>query len=530
MHAYPWEVKGFNPQRASDGRFGSQAGQHNGPKDDRHNPDLDAAFGMEPNRPPGAAEAEPADERFPSRHTPGVDYANPDDRDSDDKHIDGQLAAAKQAHAEVQQLRAELAAAEKAAAKAAKAPKAPPEVRKLQQALKRAGAKAERAAAKAAAARQAAEQAKQRRQGAEQDLANVRGAATPAPMPAQPRAKPVQAGRQTPPAPGAGGPGQPPKPVTPGKPAGASPPPLPHHRSHQTALSAANAVVQAHRGGGDVKAAHASAMQALDAHLKAGIAELDRRGGNPKHKQAFAAKIRAARQKLNAMAGVGNPRHEPRESVRRPAVRGFKRKDLALGVPDWPWVVKATQDANGRLHGDDGRFIDQGYSPDPPLEASATRLHIGPKSSVDATIAAGGKELFRGVEDRTLVRRIAAGEDHIGEGDHGRGRYFSTSEFTARGYTGDDEQGGIVRAALKPGARGIHARELSDRHFADAESGRHGHMSDIGAYARALGFDYIHTDQGHHVILNPDVLHLQEVPHWEGEEYKAARWPWEIAK
>ena len=181
---------------------------------------------------------------------------------------------------------------------------------------------------------------------------------------AAPSAKPAQ----TPAGPGArafphlsqGKPGKPAAkpapPPLPGKPGAATPPALPHHRSHQDALKAANAVVQASRGGGDVKAAHGAAMKALDEHLKTGLAELDRRGGAPQHKAAFAAKIRAARAKLNQLAGVdGDHRSEPRESVRRPAVKpqrprsGFSRK----GAP--PWVTKAGRWVTiGAQEGDDG--------------------------------------------------------------------------------------------------------------------------------------------------------------------------------
>jgi hypothetical protein len=104
--------------------------------------------------------------------------------------------------------------------------------------------------------------------------------------------------------------------------------------------------VAASKAGGDVEAAHKQAMDALDAHLTAGIAELDRRGGDAAAKKRFTAKIAAARAKLNGIAGVdGDHRSEPRESVRRPAVRPapkdrWRRKGFDLAVPTVdPWVV-----------------------------------------------------------------------------------------------------------------------------------------------------------------------------------------------
>jgi hypothetical protein len=136
------------------------------------------------------------------------------------------------------------------------------------------------------------------------------------------------------------------KPAAPGAAPSSGPPALPHHRTHQTALGAANAVVAASKAGGDVRAAHKQAMDALDAHLTAGIAELDRRGGDAAAKKRFTAKIAAARAKLNGIAGVdGDHRSEPRESVRRPAVRPapkdrWRRKGFDLAVPTVdPWVV-----------------------------------------------------------------------------------------------------------------------------------------------------------------------------------------------
>jgi hypothetical protein len=165
LDRHPWLVKGWNPKQGrgdseNAGHFASGE-SHAGKPTDRTNADLDAAFADEPAKPKPAPAGDSrkndalddfmalGDEppRHASRHTPGVDYANPDDRDSDDRYIDQQLAAAKQAQAEVAAIKAEIAELEKRGPKAAAPGKEPKAVRVLRRRLAAATAKVERAKA-----------------------------------------------------------------------------------------------------------------------------------------------------------------------------------------------------------------------------------------------------------------------------------------------------------------------------------------------------------------------------------------------
>ncbi len=96
-----------------------------------------------------------------------------------------------------------------------------------------------------------------------------------------------------------------------------TPPSLPHKRTEAGAVQAANALRAAVRSGdaGKIKAAHAAATSAIDAHRKAGHAAIARmataaHGDTPKARQvaertrqAFEAKLQRATERLGALAG-----------------------------------------------------------------------------------------------------------------------------------------------------------------------------------------------------------------------------------
>ena len=142
------------------------------------------------------------------------------------------------------------------------------------------------------------------------------------------------------------------------------------------------------------------------------------------------------------------------------------------------------------------------------LKPSLAPVQTGTASDVTAAVKAGGREIFRGVEDAGKARAFARGLDYVGGGDYGQGRYFG-SEFTANRYTAEGGGGGVIRAAIKPGARTIHARDL-DRMMQQAESAGNIPVGlDYGVYARAHGFDVITTDGDYVNVVNPAVLIVQ---------------------
>lgn len=383
MSDIPWIVKAsanWNERQhpRDHGQFASKPGA--GGATDRHNPDLDAAFAdapAKPKPPAGDMRRNTALDEFMGLGNDGPAPARPPARPPTGKAPQGKIPKGKKAA--VRALAAKATGQLKLAAAAEQAGdhKAAQSHRAAAHGYNRAARhqeKGDRRAAVAVAAI-ADEFAAGGRQlnavpGAGPNTAAGAVAPTPQPPPARasqpaPQAGPAAAPRPAPTRPAAvpwaAHPAAKPAPAKPQPPAArpaAQPPALPHHRSEQAAQQAAKAVVQAARGGGDVKQAHGAAMQSLDAHLKAGLAELDRRGGNPRHKQAFAKKIAAARAKLNGLAGVDHPRTEPRASVQRPAVRrGFGRhKGVSV-----PWLVKAAgHDVSGEKRDDGGKWTRSG--------------------------------------------------------------------------------------------------------------------------------------------------------------------------
>lgn len=149
----------------------------------------------------------------------------------------------------------------------------------------------------------------------------------------------------------------------------AQPPAEPHQRTQQAALNAARAVKP-----GDQKS-HAAAVQALDAHLEAGLAELKRRaahagarGGNMYRRAAreFRAKMSLARARIDQIAGRGPPpvprrpgqpqAHHHRQRREPPPLseRGKVKPFVSMGLPPltaWiPWHVKSSAIPFHALH------------------------------------------------------------------------------------------------------------------------------------------------------------------------------------
>lgn len=180
----------------------------------------------------------------------------------------------------------------------------------------------------------------------------------------------------------------------PKRPGLATAPPLPHERTQQLALHAAQNVKP-----GDAHS-HAAAVQALDAHMRAGLAELRRRAehagpraGNMYRQaaQTFRAKLSNARARIDQLAGRGPPtlpgkrppplpayRGTPPPVPRRPgqgppplADRGRVRPWVPLKAAH-PWIVKSsdsggrwitiggTKGADGKRHGGSPVFIKGG--------------------------------------------------------------------------------------------------------------------------------------------------------------------------
>ncbi len=296
--------------------------------DIRHNPDLDDVFNPQ--------EAAPA--RFQSAHNPAVDYANPDDRDSDDAH---HTQAINAAHRHASRIRGELSKLE------ASRPTADPSqlhainakiaglkaehaahgrnIKELQGKVKPRAARQQRASKPPADHRQARSDrmaatgkriSRQRDRGKDTTgdadrpspipLERTGAAHKPASPPPLPKRSPGQANRQQGASNAQGG-------------QTAQPPALPHHRTQAAVLEHGNNLGRAVRSGDHAEIAkHRQHFEsALFFHERAGHAEIERRvraqHGHGAHadrvidatKKAFSKKLNAARKRVSQHAASG---------------------------------------------------------------------------------------------------------------------------------------------------------------------------------------------------------------------------------
>ncbi len=160
---------------------------------------------------------------------------------------------------------------------------------------------------------------------------------------------------------------------------------------------------------------------------------------------------------------------------------------------------------------------------------------------VDAVVAAGGREFFRGVTDPRFVEEFKSGPYFPGlaaEGIiSGNGTYVTTMREVAQHYA-DGNPAGVIRMALRPDARITHSRSLYAEHSTwvsqlSAERQRLEAVdqtpdvvarlqklsdawwvnSDLGRFAAARGYDayetnggYLGYDDQYWVVLNRSAL------------------------
>jgi hypothetical protein len=150
--------------------------------------------------------------------------------------------------------------------------------------------------------------------------------------------------------------------------------------------------------------------------------------------------------------------------------------------------------------------------------AAAGGVATGSKAEIDAVIAAGGTEMFRGVPDKDKAKEQAAGKDFSGQGDYGNGRYFATSAKEPREYAegGDGKsKGGVIRAALKPGAKTIPYDRLEREYTAGVRSGKiNPKKTNTSDFARSKGYDAVTVPhKGYVVVINKKAMVVQRTLH-----------------
>ncbi|MGY2093172.1 hypothetical protein [Nocardia gipuzkoensis] len=173
-------------------------------------------------------------------------------------------------------------------------------------------------------------------------------------------------------------------------------------------------------------------------------------------------------------------------------------------------------------------------------------LTIATPHEIDAAIAAGGQELFRGFEEDRYLEAFLAGPVRPGGGPTGSGTYASPLKDVAFHYTDPNgtqdlstRQARVARMALRPGAKKITLRALeSERTRSLAQVGRELRalrnmanrtpeemarytalqdkeltLADIGQYGALRGWDAIDGSDTFSnkewVVLNPTALLIQ---------------------
>ncbi|MGH2586408.1 MAG: hypothetical protein ACRDJE_15955 [Dehalococcoidia bacterium] len=147
--------------------------------------------------------------------------------------------------------------------------------------------------------------------------------------------------------------------------------------------------------------------------------------------------------------------------------------------------------------------------------------HIVSRRELDAYVAAGEIELFRGVTDARFAEQLRVGDFFVGRGGLLDGLYTAAGPnalAVARYYAGRGD-GTVVRLSLKQGARVIDADELEAKARSDhghgAERSEHRSLlyTELGLYAAYLGYDTVHIveypDIDQYVILNRTALRIQ---------------------
>jgi hypothetical protein len=142
-------------------------------------------------------------------------------------------------------------------------------------------------------------------------------------------------------------------------------------------------------------------------------------------------------------------------------------------------------------------------------------LTIATSDEVDAAVAAGGKELFRGFEEQRYIDAFVTGPVRPGGGTTGAGTYATPVKEVALHYTDPTRkqdlatrQSRVVRMALRPEARTVTLRELeTERSRTQMEITRELRVmrdianptaEDTARYTALLDKELTFTDIGHY--------------------------------
>lgn len=194
----------------------------------------------------------------------------------------------------------------------------------------------------------------------------------------------------------------------------------------------------------------------------------------------------------------------------------MSREEIAALLEDTS--VRARQRINNTSQGDcflRGLIHAQGFDGLP---------HIVTKQEMNEYVAAGERELFRGLDSygmrgktgEELAEQFRSGDLYTGLGLSGNGTYvaYGADKYDAEGYMGADLEGAILRMTLKFEAKVISIQELKSIQEKDAIVQTHSELGELGRYATFKGYDVIDVGASRNapkymVILNRTAVRVQ---------------------
>lgn len=152
--------------------------------------------------------------------------------------------------------------------------------------------------------------------------------------------------------------------------------------------------------------------------------------------------------------------------------------------------------------------------------------HVITKQEMDEYVAAGERELFRGLDSygmkgktgEELAEQFRSGDLYTGLGLAGNGTYvaYGADKYDAEGYMGADAEGAMLRMSLKSEAKAISIQELKSIQEKDAIIQTHFELDELGRYATFKGYDVIdvgasRSAPNYMVILNRTAVRVQNM-------------------
>lgn len=137
---------------------------------------------------------------------------------------------------------------------------------------------------------------------------------------------------------------------------------------------------------------------------------------------------------------------------------------------------------------------------------------LGDRAAVDAVVADGGTELFRGIGTAAHAEQFLTGEYRTAPGSYGAGIYTTTDDTVSSDYAGKGNSGVALRMALHPDARVISYKDLDRRLNSEGDRLPELVRVDEGRYATALGYDAYYRKVGNAtlwVVLNRTALMVE---------------------